>query len=93
MTPKYPLFFLVLLIVVLFSTVDAFFPRACTNSMTLTSSWVNTLQMSKAAHEKAEKKKRQQAIQAEAIKQGSSERASSFKEAMDKAEEHAKHKC
>ena len=90
MTTKSPLFLLILLIVVLFSTVDAFFPRTCTNSMTLTSSWVTTLQMSKAAHEKAEKKKRQQAMQAEAIKHGESKQSSSFKEAMDKAEEHAK---
>ena len=90
MTTRSPIFLLIVLIVVLLSTVDAFFLRACTNSMTLTSSWVNTLQMSKVAHEEGERKRRQQAMQAERIKQKDNNEPSSFKEAMDKSEEHTK---
>ena len=90
MTTRSPLLLLIVLIVAVLSTVNAFFPRACTNSMTLTSSWVTTLQMSKAAHEEEKKKKRQQAMQAQTIKQGETDQSSSFQEAMDDAEQHAK---
>ena len=86
MTANYLFLLTILTIVGFSSTVDAFFPRTPTNSMTLTSSWVTTLQMSKAAQEKAEKKKRQQAMQAAAMKQGESKQASNFKESMEKAE-------